>query len=273
MERPGIKPPKQCIKKASSKSKLNCPLDFTKHATIDDRNAPSVDSNINCNNSTNTIPIDNKNLCSNEYSLSRNLFGKETTDDTVIYEHENDCIYNSTNKEATANDCDSIDLTKTDEMIIEDEIIGIEDCLEEDLDLEVSITLDENDKGKKELKNEPGSQKMDNKFTTRYEVPRKNSASKDATNEKCFDGHMEMDAEHYVRHQHMALKRRYKLVEILIEMRFITDRLRREDQIKELISEWRYGATVLDRLCLILFTLLTILSLAICLISAPQLIV
>lgn len=270
MERPGIKPPKQCIKKVSSKSKLGCPLDFAKHSTIADQteqNVTLVGSNINCNNgSTNTIPIDNKNLTCN--SLSGDLFVKETTDDATIYQHENDCIYNSTNKEATANDCDS-DLTKTDEMIIEDEIIGIEDCLEEDLDLEVSITFNGIDRGKKELKNESGSEKMDNK----YAIPRKNAINHDGTEEKCFDGHMEMDAEHYVRHQHMALKRRYKLVEILIEMRFITDRLRREDQIKELISEWRYGATVLDRLCLILFTLLTILSLAICLISAPQLIV
>ncbi|UXI16395.1 hypothetical protein NH340_JMT02338 [Sarcoptes scabiei] len=76
-----------------------------------------------------------------------------------------------------------------------------------------------------------------------------------------------------IKKQCLLLKRRYKLLEILIEMRFITDRLRREDQIKETISEWRYGATVLDRLCLILFALFTLLSLAVCLISAPQLIV
>ena len=71
----------------------------------------------------------------------------------------------------------------------------------------------------------------------------------------------------------MALKRKHKLLEILLEMKFITDRLRKEDETKDIIAEWRYAATVLDRLCLILFTLFTVLSLAICLGSAPQLIV
>ena len=56
-------------------------------------------------------------------------------------------------------------------------------------------------------------------------------------------------------------------------MKFITDRLRKEDETKEIIAEWRYAATVLDRLCLIMFTFFTTLSLAVCLLSAPQLIV
>ena len=64
-----------------------------------------------------------------------------------------------------------------------------------------------------------------------------------------------------------------KLKEILFEMKFITNRMRRQDDIHEVISEWKFAATVLDRLCLILFSLFTILSTAFCLFSAPQLIV
>lgn len=64
-----------------------------------------------------------------------------------------------------------------------------------------------------------------------------------------------------------------KLKEILFELEFITNRMRRHDDITELISEWKFAATVLDRLCLIVFTGFTILSTALCLISAPQLIV
>ncbi|CAG2173946.1 unnamed protein product [Oppiella nova] len=67
--------------------------------------------------------------------------------------------------------------------------------------------------------------------------------------------------------------RHKKIKEILFEMKFITNRMRRQDDINELIAEWKFAATVLDRLCLIVFTLFTLISTALCLFSAPQLIV
>jgi len=64
-----------------------------------------------------------------------------------------------------------------------------------------------------------------------------------------------------------------KTREILSEIRFITNRMRRDDDIRELIAEWKFAATVIDRLCLIVFSLFTVISTALCLLSAPQLIV
>jgi hypothetical protein len=64
-----------------------------------------------------------------------------------------------------------------------------------------------------------------------------------------------------------------KTKEILSEMRFITNRIRRKDEIRESINEWKFAAAVIDRLCLILFSLFTVISTAMCLLSAPQLIV
>jgi hypothetical protein len=64
-----------------------------------------------------------------------------------------------------------------------------------------------------------------------------------------------------------------KSKEILSEMRFITNRIRRNDEIRESINEWKFAAAVIDRLCLILFSLFTVISTAMCLLSAPQLIV
>ncbi|XP_054160227.1 neuronal acetylcholine receptor subunit alpha-7-like [Oppia nitens] len=64
-----------------------------------------------------------------------------------------------------------------------------------------------------------------------------------------------------------------KVKEILLEMKFITNRMRKQDDIHDMISEWKFAATVLDRLCLIVFTLFTLLSTFLCLLSAPQLIV
>lgn len=81
------------------------------------------------------------------------------------------------------------------------------------------------------------------------------------------------DPAHHIRHEYLALKRKEKLLQILVEMKFITDRLRREDFLKDIVAEWRYAATVLDRICLIMFTIFTVGSLGICMSMAPQLIV
>nr|XP_042908637.1 neuronal acetylcholine receptor subunit alpha-7-like [Parasteatoda tepidariorum] len=59
---------------------------------------------------------------------------------------------------------------------------------------------------------------------------------------------------------------------ILRELRYVTGRMKREEKVGEIISEWKYAAMVVDRICLILFTLFTVLSTCICLFSAPHLI-
>ncbi|XP_075678307.1 neuronal acetylcholine receptor subunit alpha-7-like isoform X3 [Dermatophagoides pteronyssinus] len=58
---------------------------------------------------------------------------------------------------------------------------------------------------------------------------------------------------------------------IMQELRFITNRYRREDDLADIISEWKYAAIVIDRLCLIVFSTFAVLSLVICLASAPHL--
>ena len=59
---------------------------------------------------------------------------------------------------------------------------------------------------------------------------------------------------------------------VIRELRFITNRMRREDELNEIINEWKFAAMVIDRLCLILFTTFAVVSTAVCLLSAPHLI-
>uniref|UniRef100_T1KYX3 Uncharacterized protein n=1 Tax=Tetranychus urticae TaxID=32264 RepID=T1KYX3_TETUR len=58
---------------------------------------------------------------------------------------------------------------------------------------------------------------------------------------------------------------------ILREIRFITNRMRKEDEIEEIIGEWKFAAMVMDRLCLIVFSSFTAISTAACLIPPANL--
>lgn len=60
---------------------------------------------------------------------------------------------------------------------------------------------------------------------------------------------------------------------ILKELRFITGRLRKKDEEAEVISDWKFAAMVVDRFCLIVFTLFTIIATIAVLLSAPHIIV
>ncbi|KAF7495965.1 Neuronal acetylcholine receptor subunit alpha-7 [Sarcoptes scabiei] len=60
---------------------------------------------------------------------------------------------------------------------------------------------------------------------------------------------------------------------IMQELRFLTNRYRREDELFDIINEWKFAAIVIDRLCLIVFSTFAVLSLIVCLASAPHLIV
>ncbi|XP_026472668.1 neuronal acetylcholine receptor subunit alpha-7 [Ctenocephalides felis] len=65
----------------------------------------------------------------------------------------------------------------------------------------------------------------------------------------------------------------YELTLILKELRVITDQLRKEDEGNDISRDWKFAAMVVDRLCLIIFTLFTIIATMAVLFSAPHIIV
>lgn len=73
-------------------------------------------------------------------------------------------------------------------------------------------------------------------------------------------------------HACLPLSQQREFSSILRELRFITNRMRKDDEVKEIVSEWRFAAMVADRVCLILFSLFTIISTCACLFSAPHLV-
>ncbi|BES90332.1 nicotinic acetylcholine receptor [Nesidiocoris tenuis] len=64
-----------------------------------------------------------------------------------------------------------------------------------------------------------------------------------------------------------------ELGQILKELRVITDKLRKEDEAAEITNDWKFAAMVVDRLCLIIFTLFTVIATIAVLFSAPHIIV
>lgn len=60
---------------------------------------------------------------------------------------------------------------------------------------------------------------------------------------------------------------------ILKELQFITNRMKKRDEEADLISDWKFAAMVVDRFCLIVFTLFTIIATVTVLLSAPHIIV
>ncbi|XP_017761053.1 PREDICTED: acetylcholine receptor subunit alpha-type acr-16-like, partial [Eufriesea mexicana] len=64
-----------------------------------------------------------------------------------------------------------------------------------------------------------------------------------------------------------------ELHKILKELRFITERMRKADESDQVISDWKFAAMVVDRLCLFIFTLFTVLATIVILCRAPHIIV
>ncbi|ERL85202.1 hypothetical protein D910_02623, partial [Dendroctonus ponderosae] len=60
---------------------------------------------------------------------------------------------------------------------------------------------------------------------------------------------------------------------ILKELQFITNRMKKADEEAEVISDWKFAAMVVDRFCLIIFTLFTVIATVAVLLSAPHIIV
>uniref|UniRef100_T1IUD0 Uncharacterized protein n=1 Tax=Strigamia maritima TaxID=126957 RepID=T1IUD0_STRMM len=71
---------------------------------------------------------------------------------------------------------------------------------------------------------------------------------------------------------HTCVSTQRELAAILKELRFITNRMRKDDEAAEVVGDWRFAAMVVDRVCLIAFSLFTIISTCVCLLSAPHLI-
>lgn len=69
---------------------------------------------------------------------------------------------------------------------------------------------------------------------------------------------------------HPCLGAHRELSLILKEIRVITDKIRKDDEAAEVTNEWKFAAMVVDRLCLIIFTLFTIIATVAVLASAPQ---
>jgi len=64
-----------------------------------------------------------------------------------------------------------------------------------------------------------------------------------------------------------------ELALILKELHHITDKLRKTDEADEVTNDWKFAAMVVDRLCLIIFTLFTVIATIVVLFSAPHIIV
>lgn len=62
------------------------------------------------------------------------------------------------------------------------------------------------------------------------------------------------------------------LSEILAELRIITTRMKAEDLEKRIMTDWKYAAMCVDRLCLFMFTSVLIISTCAILLAAPHLI-
>ncbi|XP_065565150.1 neuronal acetylcholine receptor subunit alpha-7-like isoform X4 [Artemia franciscana] len=60
---------------------------------------------------------------------------------------------------------------------------------------------------------------------------------------------------------------------ILKELRFITEKMNEDKEEDEIKKDWKYAAMIVDRLCLIIFTLFTIIATVAVLFSAPHIIV
>ncbi|GIY89765.1 neur_chan_memb domain-containing protein [Caerostris darwini] len=62
-----------------------------------------------------------------------------------------------------------------------------------------------------------------------------------------------------------------ELSAILRELKVITAKLRKDDRDSEVVSDWQFAAMVVDRICLINFTIFTVASTVLSLGSAPHL--
>ena len=60
------------------------------------------------------------------------------------------------------------------------------------------------------------------------------------------------------------------LKQILKELKFLTEKIKKDEEFAEECNDWKFAAHVVDRLCLWLFTLFTVVSTFAILFSAPN---
>ncbi len=63
---------------------------------------------------------------------------------------------------------------------------------------------------------------------------------------------------------------RSEMKEILKELRYLTNKLKKDEEFEELCNDWKFAALVIDRLCLWMFLVFTIVSTFAILFSAPH---
>nr|XP_044252094.1 acetylcholine receptor subunit alpha-type acr-16 isoform X1 [Drosophila takahashii] len=73
-----------------------------------------------------------------------------------------------------------------------------------------------------------------------------------------------------ISHTCLTSSAEYELALILKELRWITEQLKKEDETSDITRDWKFAAMVVDRLCLIIFTLFTIIATLAVLFSAPH---
>ena len=59
---------------------------------------------------------------------------------------------------------------------------------------------------------------------------------------------------------HSCISTQRELQMILKELRYLTDRMRKEDEEADIVNDWKFAAMAVDRFCLIVFTLFTIVA-------------
>lgn len=73
-------------------------------------------------------------------------------------------------------------------------------------------------------------------------------------------------------HSSFCFQNTRELQNILRELRFITNQMRSNEDDTEVRHDWKFAAMVVDRFCLITFTLYTVISSVVVLLSAPHIV-
>ena len=73
--------------------------------------------------------------------------------------------------------------------------------------------------------------------------------------------------------QNISLPLKRELGLSLKEIRVITDKIRDDDDSSTVKGDWRFADMVLDRLCLLFFTVFTIITTVVVMLAAPHVIV
>ena len=103
-------------------------------------------------------------------------------------------------------------------------------------------------------------------YTARIVTPRKLSST---TTDQEFETPNFQTLTHR-RHSQIYSEARSELQQILHELRVITNKLREEQTKQEEASDWQFAAMVVDRLCLYVFILFSVVSTTSILLSAPS---